>query len=468
MTTIIEDQQEKLKKGLIKAADIITSSMGGGGSTVIIANKNNLNITKDGVSIAKAIKLPDPIENIGAKLLISAAEKTVNEIQDGTTLTSLLLKEMIINTNTREELSQLKQQVTEAKKYIDKHTKKVKSSKDIQHIATTSSNSKELGNLFKEIFDETGLDTRLELELSEFNKTYYEINSGFKLNSGFLHPAFITHKTTEEVIYENPVIYIDIKPMHYPTQFLQDLIIKAHENDQPIVFVANKYSDAVKRFLFTQKIEKGIKIAAINLPGWGEEKQKNLLDLKAYLSEDNYVDKIVINSHYTTFYNNSEKPNLQDRLNDIKSLKDHVIEPYEKIDYEKRYYNLTGNVATIFVGSNTEESKKEIYDRVEDAIGAINAAVKQGYTLGAGKLLYNFSPYSPIFSSAYNKILSNAFIEPQQVKDKEGYNVKTKQIVDLYKEGIIDPAATLKAALDNALANTELVLNTKYTIYNEL
>lgn len=465
MTIHIEDQQEKLKKGLIKAADIITSSMGGGGSTVIIESKHKTIITKDGVTIAKNITLPDPIENIGAKLLISAAQKTVNQSGDGTTLTSLLLKEMIVNT-TLETLPTLKQECQRLKHELIRQSKEITNTDQLQQIAETSSNSKQIGELFKEIHNKTSLNTQIELELSEYPNTYYQINSGYQINRGYIHPAFINNTLSKEVHYENAYVHIVQKQLHYVSKELEQLLTDCIQNDQPLIILANKFSDAVKSFLYNQKISRGAKVVAINLAGFDIATQKkNAKDLESY-TDENYVDRVVVTSHYTTFYN-KRKPNLEQRLIELKEHAKSAQEPQDKLDYEKRYNQLTNNIATIFVGGNTEEQRQEEYDRIEDAIGSVRSATESGYIYGAGKFLYDNSS-SPIFQAPYLKILANANITPTQTEKQYGYNVKTNQIVNLYDEGIIDSTKNIIAAIDNALSNTELVLNTKYTLYNEL
>jgi chaperonin GroEL len=466
MKTIhIEDQQEKLKQGLIKAANIITSSMGGGGSTVIIESKHKTIITKDGVTIAKNINLPDPIENIGAKLLISAAQKTVEQTGDSTTLTSLLLKEMVINT-TQDTLSELKQECQRLKHELIRQSKEVSNTDQLKQIAQTSSNSEKIGDLFKEIHDKTSLNTQIELELSEYPNTYYQINSGYQINRGYIHPAFINNKLTKEVTYENAYVHIVQKQLHYVTKELEQLLTDCITNDQPLIILANKFSDAVKSFLYNQKISRGAKVVAINLAGFDIQTQKkNAKDLESY-TDENYVDRVVVTSHYTTFYNKN-KPNLDTRLIQLQEHAKSAQEPQDRLDYQKRYNQLTNNIATIFVGGNTEEQRQEEYDRIEDAIGSVKSSTESGYVYGAGKFLYDHST-SSVFQSAYNKILENANIVSTPTKKGEGYNVKTKQIVNLYEEGIIDSTKSIIAAIDNALSNTELVLNTKYTLYNEL
>lgn len=470
-TKNIENTQDKLIKGLTTAADIITSSMGGGGSTVIINNNGKLLITKDGVSIAKNINLPDPIENIGAKLLISAAEKSAKATGDGTTLTSLLLKEMILNYKGVKELNKLKEEVKDLIKYIKENTIQVTSTEEIYKIAKTSANDDKLGKLFSDIYSNTSFDTKIELELSERPDTYFTIQPGYRYESGYVHPVFITNKDTREIIFEKPFIYVSEKPLHYFTTTLENLVKASLENDTPIIIIAEKFSDSVIKIFSEQKLSKGAKIALVKLEGYGEQKKRSIDDLKAYVDENGCVEKAIINAFYCTFFN-SETPNLEKRLKSLKTLLNSSQEDIDAMDYEKRYYNLSGSVASIFVGGKTEEARKEEYDRIEDAVGAVKTAIEHGYVPGAGTLFYFYDKDHSVFSKPFKKILENAYIDynniPELSKEKlEGINVKTGQIVNLVKEGIIDPSLTLIKSLENALANTELVLNTKYTLYNE-
>jgi chaperonin GroEL len=473
MTTIIQDTQDELREGLNIAADIITSSMGQGGSTVIISNPKGLNITKDGVSIARSIQLPNPIHNVGAQLLISAANETVKTCSDGTSLTSLLLQQMVNATKTMEDYRNLEAETKLLKEYIIQQTKKVTTLDQVKQIAMTATNDEYVADLFHQIYTKTSFDTHIELEKTEEKETTITVDKGYRFDAGFNSNLEITDPHKQLTYYENPAFYLTTKPLHTVSLEIQDLVESAMVNDVPLVFVADKYSKEFRRFIHLQ-ITGGAKLLLLDLPSFGEGKQNELDNIKAYLSEEQTALSIT-STPYHTIITNDDQPFLQDRLTQIKSLSESIDDELEAKQYLSYYHKLSGNIATIWVGGKTKESRNELYDRIEDAVGATKTAIKHGYVIGAGKCMENFvypnsTKFHQIWRTPYCKIIENSGVNVNQkakYKGNEGVNLLTGEPIDLFKSGIIDPAHTLHTALDNALTNTKLVLNTKYILHNE-
>jgi chaperonin GroEL len=477
MKTNIHDTQEKLRKGLNKAADVIVSSMGGKGRTVIIKQADQLTITKDGVSIAKSIKLPDPVEDIGAQLLISAANETVKACGDGTTLTSLLLREMVNATKTKQDYDKLANEVEDLKDFILSQSKELTTTEEIYNIAKTSSNDPYVAVLIQDIYNQTAFDTHIELETTEENETTTSIDKGLKINTGFDHNWQINDPLNQQVKFDDPTFYLTMDPLHHASERIKNIVRAAIEEDAPLVFIADKYSREFINFIQQQVIHSRAKILTLRLSEFfGEDKYHQYMNIKTYLTKQSTADSIVSNPYYTIISNN-EHNGIEERLEELKSLSSTAIDPLDAKNYKKLYHQLSGTIATIWVGGRTKEEIKELYDRIEDAVGAVRTAIDQGYVLGMGKIMLWFAShgchYPLIWKQPFETILVNAQLVEFELNDKAslietGYDLDTGKAINLLEAGIIDPTLTLLTALDNALANTKLVLNTKYILHNEL
>lgn len=481
-TTILTDNLTSIINGLVKASDVITSTMGGQGKTVIISDNSSdkLRFTKDGVSVAKALSFTNNEENVGAKILISAANETVNQVGDGTTLTSLMLKEMILKSLevlVKEQIS-VNDLLNEIEKAIQKtlntvKVKKIKNVNDLKYIASIAANSNDIGELFKEIYTKTGFDSNIILEKGN-DETYYEISKGLSFDSGFIHPSFMTDKDTEQAIYENAYIYIDENAINALTPEYEKMLGMAIQSETPLIIIAPKFSDAFMRVCSMNKVNKGAQICLIKMPGYGYGVKKNIDDIRSFLNEEGFVDKIIADTYSFTLFN-EDTPYLEGRIKQLEKLLASAVEFYDVEDYEKRINTLKQVNVSLFAGGKTPEEMNEEYDRLEDAIGAVKAAIKKGYVLGGGKALYNVNfPIENLgdqvvmhcIKQPMLKILSNANITtlPEFKNDNEVYDVKQHKIVT---KGVYDPYLVLEKALINAFTNTKLIINTSYLIYNE-
>lgn len=476
-----QDNTKSIIIGLNKAAEIITSTMGAEGKTVAIINSQTgeLRFTKDGVSVARHIKFDDPFENVGAQILISAANETVKQVGDSTTLTSLVLKEMI---NYLSEVTDINSTLNELREDIDNIVEQIKSAKkditdvkQIKAIATISSNSNEIGQLFTELYEQASLDSLIKLQNSEHTSySYFEVLKGVEYNTGYVHPSFMTDKTTETVVFEKPLVYISRDNITSVSENYKKLIGEVHTQEIPIVIMAPEFSDAFIRFCQMNKINSGVQIVLMRIPGsTNHSKNKNIEDIEAFLSEDGYVDRIVVSAYTTTFYN-EDTPNLENRINALRSLKESAVEWWEEEDYEKRLHKLKGSSAIIYAGGTTPESRSEEYDRIEDAIGATQSAIKNGYVIGGGHTFYNLNANTKLLKNILKQpcytILDNANIDIKaneielNMKSGKVFNVKSKVWEDIETTTIFDPADALISALNNAFSNSKLITNTSFII----
>jgi len=471
-TEMISKGQDSIITGLNKAANIITSTMSANGKTVIINSDNDLKITKDGVSVAKEINLPDPIENIGAKLLISAAKETVDSVGDGTTLTSLLLQKFVeYCKEDHKKYNILEKEVKKCIDHIKQHTRKVNTLEQIKNIATTASNSEEIGELFREIYEQTDFDIMIELEETEEPYTRYEVEAGLKFDSGFIHRSFMTDRKAERTVYEDAYIHISSHPIRGIPQEYQNYLSTALKEQIPLVIIAPDFSDAFFRQASMLRVNEGAPVCLVRTPGYGMGQDKNMDDLQAFLSEDSSCEKVVIDDYSCIFYN-SYHSHLEERREELKHKWENAIEPYDIEDYRNRYYRLGNNIAVIYVGSPTKEAMKEQYDRIEDAIGSVQSSIKYGFVPGAGSILYQFDSELSVFKEPTYKILQNSNVELDDINEfllstpNFGYSIHTNSIEDLVEAGVLDSARVLIEALLNALSNTKLIINTNYSLYN--
>lgn len=483
-TTNILESKKDVVKGLNAAADAVISTMGGQGKTVLISDERGNRFTKDGVSVARSITFKDKNANVGASMVKSAATKTVAGPADGTTLTTLLLKGLInkiyndesYTKNLEKTIRSLKLGKNFIIEQLKSRSRRIESSDDIYNIASTSANSTEVGAFFKEIVDTVNdFDIQFSLERSDLSdRTYYEITSGLNFDSGYAHPSFMTDKMTEQAIYENAYVYVTLDPIATLTPELEGLMDKSMIDSIPLVIIAPRYSDSIIRIATMNKINQNAQFLMLKLPGWAIAAERNVDDIKAFLDEDGFVDKVVATPTEFTLYN-SNPSGTAERIETFKSLIEHVEDRYEAEDMEKRIHRLKGTSVIIYAGGATLEEVSEEYDRLEDAVGSVKSALKDGYSLGAGLELNdiwkkNKDSLDGIFEVLklpYMQILENANMPVRYVlADNHGFDVKTGKSVDLLEAGIVDSTAVLIEAVKNAVSIATLFANTNYVLIN--
>lgn len=481
-TQIIDDNLNSIIKGLNTAADIIISTMGGSGKNVIISKPerdvigNTVNFTKDGVSVAKSIKLKDPVENIGASLLIDAANKTVQECGDGTTSTALFIKTLLnskyLDTieDKNEFLDNINLFLETLEQVLKEQSKKIESIDDIYRIAVTSCKSPSIANLIKEIYVKTGFKADISLELSKTSDTtYYELIEGLSFESGMVS-SFLANQDNNTCILEQAVVLIEKELVNSPTLY-KDILDECLEQDRSLLIIAPQFGEAFIRYIVHNKIQKGLKVCLVNTPGYGFYQKENIKDIMAFTTE-NCVNKVVVTQQNFTLYNTPYSDKIKKRVSQLEKLANNAVEDYEEEDYLNRITRLQQTGAVIYVGGVTEKNAKEEFDRIEDALGAVKAALRLGYVRGAGVELIQIIPLfkdNPIFplikellSKPHEQILKNANII-RELKTDVPFNVRTKK----YDENIIDPTDVILNSLKNSVSLFKLLINTSFIVYNE-
>ena len=497
------DARDKVFQGIEKLTKAVSSTLGASGKCVILEDgAGNPQITKDGVTVADSIILLDPVENMGAKLLKEAARKTVKEAGDGTTTATVLahaiLKEAhkVLETESSRDLKNgINTAVSKVVKYIEKFSSDVQG-KVIEQVATISSNNDiELGSTIGEAFrkvDETGV---VMMETHELPETIVESIEGIQYEQGIQNPHFITDKDKGTAELDNPLILI-VESEIENIRKIQSVLEYVIKNNKPLLIIAD-VEPQVMTALAMNKVKGNIKVNIIRAPLYGISKKDTLDDLAlltgaTLINEDLGDDMDLIQPEHLgscikavstredTIIRVEEIPEeVNELIEHIKKEIDKTPNPNLIIKHEKRLARLAAKVAVVKVGANSEVELKEKRDRVEDAICATKAAIKEGIVPGGGIALLNASDNVKAKSkseqvllnairSPFNVILENAGIEnynPPNVRGR-GLNVVTGETVNMVKSGIIDPLLVTKSALMNAASVATTILSTDCVINN--
>ena len=490
--------------GVEKLTNAVSSTLGASGKCVILEDGNGHPvITKDGVTVANAITLQNPLENIGATLIKEAAQRTVKDAGDGTTTATILAKAILDGANNNSDLDSLRdlkdgvhKGVDKVVGYLSKKRKKIRGKK-IDQVATISSNNdKELGKIIGEAFrmvDETGV---VMMETNEQPETVVELIEGVQYDQPLKNNHFITNKEKGTAELENPLVLI-VESKIPNIRKIQAILEHVIKTGKSLLIIADVDQQVVSA-LAMNKSKGNIKVNILDAPVYGISKKDVLSDLCAVtgatlINEDLGDDMDLIQpehlgtciksvtSHEDTILqvDLSDKPEVEDTINrleeQIKNSKNNNI----IIRLEKRLAKLKAKVATVKVGANSEVELKEKRDRVEDAICATKAAIKEGIVPGGGIALLNASQslepesvgeevlYKAI-CKPYEIILRNAGVENYEtpIVEGQGLDVVTGNTVDMVKAGIIDPLLVTKSALMNAASVATTILSTDCVINN--
>lgn len=502
------DANAKMINGLNILADAVKVTLGPKGRNVVISeNDNKPHITKDGVTVAKAISLKDKFENAGVQLVKSVANKTGNEAGDGTS-TSVILTQAIVAEGIKHIAAgvppiEIKRAIDLSVTKIIDFIKKVAtpiSDKDIQHIATISANNDpEIGELVAEAIKQVTKDGVITMEESKTRETYIETVDGIQFNRGCLSNYFITNEDNQECVLENPYILVTNKKISSINDILNILKPIAEQN-KSLLMIADDYDSEVITTLAVNHLRAGLKICAVKAPSFGESKIEYLndiavltggtfttldIDLNTISIEDlGIANKVTVTKESTTIIGGNGS---RDSINSLISIvKNQIEKDPDNKSLKERLAKLAGGVAILHIGANSEAELKEKMDRVDDAICATRAALEEGIVTGGGvtylqaqstldmtnlgdNILYKVLqfPIRCICENAgiaadvvINTILSNTNIN-------YGYNALTNKYMDLRDAGIIDPAKVARVALENSASVAGILLTSGCVIVDE-
>ena len=495
-----DDARTQIFRGIEKLANAVSSTLGASGKCVILEDAQGKPvITKDGVTVADSIYLRDSVENIGATLLKEAARKTVKEAGDGTTTATILAHAIISEAykvetkDTRAVKEQILKGVDKVIKNLEKQSTPVKNKIDDIAVISTN-NDKVLGSIIAEAFKTVGDGGLVVMEPSASGDTKVEVVEGVEYNKGLLNPNFITNKETGTAELESPLVLIMDSKIDSIRQ-IQPVLEYVIKEKQPLLIIG-EVEETVVSALLMNKVKGNIKINVLDPPAYGL-RRKEILDDLALLTGATVVNEDLgddLNSIEVDYLGQcvkvvTEKDRSVIRVNEPSEEVEGLIaktrvnlmgdnKEHERIGLEQRLARLSAKVAVIKVGANSAIELKEKQDRVEDAICATKAAIKEGIVPGGGiallnasKVLDNKIPGEQILQEAikapFKTILHNAglpVIDP--VKKGMGVNVVTGNMVNMIKAGIIDPLLVTKSALRNAASVATTILSTDCVINN--
>ena len=510
------DARASLKDGVDALANAVKVTLGPKGRNVVIDKKFGApNVTKDGVSVAKEIELEDPIQNMGAQMVKEVASKTSDVAGDGTT-TATVLAQSIINEGLKNVTAganpmDLKRGIDIASRQVVEHlksvTKTVSKKSEISQVGTISANNDhDIGGIISDAMEKVGNEGVITVEEAKGIDTYLETVEGMQFDRGYLSPYFVTNAESMEAELDNPLILIHEKKISNMKELLP-LLEKVVQASKPLLIIAEDIEGEALATLVMNKIRGTFKVIAVKAPGFGDRRKAMLQDIailtggtviseeQGYKLENCTVEflgeakKVNVDKDNTTIVEG--KGNSKDilaRVNEIKVQIEKSTSDYDKEKLQERLAKLSGGVAVINIGAPTEVEMKEKKARVEDALHATRAAVKEGIVPGGGVALLRASEkidskglkgdialgvsiLKTALEGPMRQIVSNAGLEASVVvnevknsKGNNGFDAREEKYVDMIKAGIIDPTLVTRTAVQNAASIAGLLLTTEAVI----
>lgn len=488
---IIKGKQAKkrLLDGINQISDVVKITLGAKGKTVLISDPYGLGfrITKDGVSVAKSVKLEDEIESCGADFIKNAAIKTVNEAGDGTSTTTILTqsmcnsvyKEIELGENPNNLIKDLKEDLKTVSDYIKDYSRKIENTDDIQNIARVSSNNdEEISRLIKDIYDKAGMKVAIDITESDTIDTSYEIVNGYTMkDTGYSSNVFINNFEKNRVEYQNPKVYLYNGKIKFMTPELMELFRdnsdRNSDNFRPLVLIVEDIEEAPLREIVLAYEKQLIFNVAIVQSNLIFDDRKNAFIDSSIVIDAEYTDtkfgkygeceKIIIEKDNVTFING--KGNTSKHIENLRK----EFKKSKNIGIERRLFSLESVAAIIKVGGKLGTEISEKIDRIDDAVQAVKSALEEGYCSGASSVyisaLNNLDLKTKVMQDAllscFEQLMNNAEIKPwyylKEIETKGkgfGFNLLKEEISDLYKDGIIDSSKVLRVSLENAVYTT--------------
>jgi chaperonin GroEL len=505
--------RQAILAGVEKLSRAVKVTLGPCGRNVVLDKKfGSPTITKDGVTVAKEIDLPDPFENMGAQMVREVASKTSDIAGDGTTTATLLAetiyREGLKNVTAGANPMSLKRGIDKATEAvvdaIAKQAKKVKEHTEIAQVATISANGdKTIGEIIADAMDKVGKDGTITVEEAKTIETTLDVVEGMQFDKGYLSPYFATNAEAMEAILEDALILIHEKKISN-LQDLLPLLQTVAKQGKPLLIIAEDVEGEALATLVVNRLRGPLQCCAVKAPGFGDRRKAMLEDIAILtggrcLTEDlgiklenitaadlGKAKRITIDKENTTIVEGGGKTSdIQGRVAQIKRQIEETTSDYDREKLQERLAKLAGGVAVINVGAATETEMKEKKARVEDALHATRAAVEEGVVPGGGVALIRCysalekieaegdemvgvriiqrSLEAPLRQLVDNAGMEGALIveEVKKGKGSFGYNVATGKYTDLIKDGVLDPAKVTRSALQNASSISGLLLTTE-------
>ena len=514
-----EEARRALERGVNAVANAVKVTLGPKGRNVVLEKKfGSPTITKDGVTVAKDIELSDPLENIGAKLLIEIASKTNDITGDGTTTATVLgqaivregLRNVAAGANPLALKRGIDRAVETAVSEIAKMSKPVEDSKAVAEVASISANEAAVGQLIADAMDKVGRDGVITVEESKSLDTELDVVEGMQFDKGYISPYFITDSDTMEAVLEDAYMLIHEKKISALKDLLP-VLEQVAQTGKPLLIIAEDIEGEALATLVVNKLRGTLNIAAVKAPGFGDRRKEMLKDIAAVtggevISEElghkldntritqlGRAKRVRISKDETTIIEGQgDSAVIESRVKAIRSEIESTDSDYAREKLQERLAKLAGGVAVIRVGAATETELKEKKHRFEDALSTARSAVEEGIVSGGGvSLIYAISAVQKVAETLEGdertgaRILIRALEEPARqiaanagaegsvvvnaIKNNNdgqyGYNAATDEYVpDMFAAGIVDPAKVTRTALQNAASIAALLLTTEAVI----
>lgn len=507
-----EDGRAKLRSGISKISAAVKSTLGPRGNTVLIESENHLHgitVTKDGVTVAKAVDLIDPTENLAVRIMKEASERTATMAGDGTT-SAIVLTEALVDRADGEPINQevFDWMVSGAKEIVGMlrgKAKKVTKSK-LKDVATISANNDALiGKTIASVYNEVGKDGVVTVERSQTSQTYYETTNGIKVDRGYSSPMFINDQRRDECVMED--VYVMVSDAEVSNILQIENVLKPIIQKGGRLLIIAPCSANVLNTLAANVVKKGLKICVIQPPSFGYKQHELMQDIAVsvganYFSEKTgddlsiidfsdlgHASKIIAGKSSTVIVKEEHENQeiVDQRIAELRLAHSETNAKQDRDFILSRIASLSGGIGVIHVGGNTDLEQKELYDRVDDAVCAVRSALEEGILPGGGNALLWASNQleinqddEPAKKIAYailkdaikapaKQILKNAGIDYDRYYSEalpfgEGLNAKTVVMGNLMKMGVIDPLKVTRSALENAVSVAVTILSTNAII----
>ena len=510
-----EDARKKLQAGIDQLANTVKDTLGPKGRKEVLAKKyGNHLITNDGVTIAKDVELEDAFENMGASLVREVATKTNDVAGDGTTTATVLaqaivsegIKNVTAGANPMVMRKGINKAVAAAVEAIKGNSQMVSGSSDIARVGTVSSGDEAVGALIAEAMEKVTSNGVITIEEGKTAETQLDVVEGMEFDRGYLSPYMVTDAETMECVMDDALLLITDKKVS-SIQDLLPILEQVMKSGQKLVIIAEDVEGEALSTLLLNKIRGVLNVACVKAPGYGDRRKEMLKDIAILTGgevitgdldmdlKDTTFDQlgkahqVKITKDDTTIVGGAGDPAaIQARISEIKSLISTTESEYDKEKYNERLAKLSGGVAVIKVGAQTETEMHEMKLRIEDALNATRAAVEEGIVAGGGTAYVNAIPavaklvatlegdektgaqiVAKALEAPVRQIAYNAGVDGSVIFDRisnsgkvgYGYNAYTEEYCDMIGTGIVDPTKVTRTALENAASIASCVLTTE-------
>ncbi len=515
-----QEGREKLINGIKTISSAVKSTLGPSGQTVLIESPNHthgITVTKDGVTVAKAVSLIDPVENLAVRMMKEAADRTASSAGDGTTTAIVLTEALVLegmkvidDTNKTEVLRDMVKITEGVIKELKSKSKKV-TKKNLKDVATISANNDpELGKIIADVYKEVGENGIVTVDKSQTSETYYESTRGIKVDRGYSSPMFINDQKKDECILEDT--YVLVSDAEIGNILNIEKILKPIIQENKKLLIIAPCSSNVLNTLAANVVKSNLKVCVVQPPNFGYKQHELMHDIAisvgaTYFSEKTgddlsimtmddlgHASKIISGDKSTIIIKDEDShiDGIDERVEQLWEQHKNTNVKHEKEFILSRIASLTGGIGVIYAGGKTDLEQKELYDRIDDAVCAVRSALEEGIVTGGGLALWEISlddlDWDDSCSPDAVNIMSEALKEPLEqiirnaggnvddITNKMlygndykngydyGYNAKTGEFGDMYKMGVIDPLKVTKNALQNAVSVAVTILSTNAII----